>query len=529
MYRSIKQIRVDLLGGKLTTRELIDGCVKRIEGFKKSTNAFVSVQSSSELDRLVEESDRRIKGGDARPLEGVPIAVKDNYSTDGLRTTAGSKMLSNYTPSFDATVVARLKHAGAIIIGKTNMDEFSMGSSSTNSIHGSVVNPWSIGKTDQYVAGGSSGGSAAAVAAGMCAAAIGSDTGGSVRQPASYCGVVGYKPSYGTVSRYGLISYASSLDTPGVLANSLDDAAAVADIIMGRDELDSTSLSTYPPARYVTSNTKNFLQKSVASNKIGRPLVFGIPTDFIVKEMDDEIFQLWRNVAREIEESGVGCVVPISLTHNRFALPSYYILATSEASSNLARYDGVRYGFNVKGQDQGEDGENNQSNSLDIKTLRELYRENRSIGFSDEVKRRILLGTMALSRGSRDNYYKKAQQIRRLISDDYSHAFNVQNVDVVLTPTAPSPAFKLDSKMDPIEMYLNDVMTIPANLAGLPSISIPLQVSPTKQLPLSLQLTGQRLNDHTLLQAASLVLNHLPSNYSQNYSTEFENQPFYKS
>eukprot|EP01133_Synstelium_polycarpum_P000396 gene396-465_t len=427
------------------------------------------MQNDDVLYEDAKESDRRLDCGEARLLEGVPVAVKDNYSTRALRTTCASKMLDQYTPTFDATLVARLRSAGAIIIGKTNMDEFSMGSASNTGAYGPVVNPWSASSApeDAVVAGGSSGGSAAAVSARVVSAALGSDTGGSIRLPAAYCGVVGFKPSYGVLSRHGLIAYASSLDTPGFFTQTAQDASLLLDVLAARDPLDSTSIDL-PAAN---------ADRPLAS------LRFGVPSaDYLVAEMSPEIIALWRDTTAAIEAAG-GTIVPISLPNTRHALPAYYILATSEASSNLARYDGMRFG----------------SSTATPTSLTDMYKTARTQGFGDEVKRRILLGTMALSRGSYDNYYTKAQSIRRLVSNDFSTAFS--SVDVIITPTAPSSAFKLNEPTSPIDMYINDILTIPANLAGLPSVSLPLRLS-SSQHPLGLQLISSRLSDHTLLQAA---------------------------
>ncbi|KYQ93715.1 glutamyl-tRNA(Gln) amidotransferase A subunit [Tieghemostelium lacteum] len=502
--QNIKQIQKSLKGGNLKVRDLVDQCLRAIDSTKHGKqnylNTFVTLENRDNLDRLVSESQKRLDSGNGRKLEGIPIAIKDNFSSNSLKTTCASKILCNYIPTFDSTVVRLLKSEGAIILGKTNMDEFSMGSSSSSGCWGSVVNPWSEDIEDALSAGGSSGGSAAAVSSRQCIAAIGSDTGGSIRQPASYCGVVGFKPSYGLISRYGLVSYASSLDTPGILANSVDDVVQLFDVLMHRDEhKDSTSISF---GTNTDTETTSFIDRyRLLSGMEIKDLKFGVPMDYLVKEMDKDIIDLWKEVVEEIENAG-GKVVPVSLPHTKHALSSYYILATSEASSNLSRYDGIRYGDRLSNEDS------------QAKNLKELYTETRTRGFGEEVKKRILLGTMALSKGSFDNFYTKAQKIRRLVSEDFVKAF--ESVDVLVTPTAPSTAFSLSQKTDPIHMYINDIMTIPSNLAGVPSISLPLKLSKSTQLPISIQLISKRLQDDKLLHASNLLLN-LPKykNYAQ--------------
>jgi aspartyl-tRNA(Asn)/glutamyl-tRNA(Gln) amidotransferase subunit A len=422
-------------------------------------------------DRAMEQAQRvdglAAKGEALPPLAGVPVAIKDVMVTRGLRTTAGSKILENYIPAYDCTAVTRLEAAGAVILGKLNCDEFAMGSSNENSAYKPVHNPRDL----ERVPGGSSGGSAAAVAAGMAVATLGSDTGGSIRQPASFCGVVGVKPTYGRVSRYGLIAFASSLDHIGPLARTVKDAAVVLRTIAGRDPMDSTS-ADIPVPDYVAE-----LQKDVRSLRIGVPKeCFGEGLDAEVKTSVEAAIQ---------KLAGKGCeVVPVSLPHSAYAIPTYYIVATAEASANLARFDGVRYGFRSK----------------EARTLSDLYRKTRDGGFGAEVKRRIMLGTYALSAGYYDAYYLKAQRVRTLLTRDYEEAF--QKVDAIVTPASPTAAFKLGEKSDdPLAMYLADIYTVTANLAGIPGVSVP--GSPTKSgLPIGVQILGKHFDEATILRLA---------------------------
>ncbi|KAK5580107.1 hypothetical protein RB653_000120 [Dictyostelium firmibasis] len=517
---NISQIRKSLIEGKLKVNDLIQNKFKEInKGSVNHLNTFISFEDDKSLDRQIRESQERYDKGTNKRLDGIPIGVKDNFSSKSLKTTCGSKILENYIPSFDSTVVKLLKEEGAIIIGKTNMDEFSMGSSSTSGNFGSVINPWSKpslnnSEKELYVAGGSSGGSAAAVASNYCVASIGSDTGGSIRQPSSYCGVVGFKPSYGLISRFGLISYASSLDTPGVLTNNVEDAAELLDVLIKKDqENDSTSLEFINNNKNNNNNNekrnilKEFNEKLKFKNI--KDLVFGIPKDYLIKELDEDILNLWKEVVEEIEKRG-GKVIPVSLPHTRYALPAYYLLATSEASSNLSRFDGVRYGYRYESGENTNGSSGGDGSNETIKVgmgLKDMYTKTRTNGFGEEVKKRIILGTMALSRSSYDNFYTKAQKIRRLVSDDFKQVFEgEEKVDILITPTAPSPAFKQNEKMDPIEVYINDIMTIPSNLAGLPACSIPLKLSKSN-LPISVQLISNRLTDDNLLFAAHTIMN----------------------
>jgi aspartyl-tRNA(Asn)/glutamyl-tRNA(Gln) amidotransferase subunit A len=422
---------------------------------------------------VADEFYARIKKEDAAgeplpPLAGVPVAIKDVMVTRGVRTTAASKILENFIPPYDCTAVARLEAAGAVMLGKLNCDEFAMGSSTENSAYRPVRNP----RDKTRVPGGSSGGSAAAVAAGMAVATLGSDTGGSIRQPASFCGVVGLKPTYGRVSRYGLIAFASSLDHIGPFANSVKDAALVLRTIAGHDPMDSTSADV-PVPDYVAE-----MEKPV------RGLRVGVAQEYFGSGLDSDVKAA---VAAAIQKlASLGCeIVPVSLPHTEYAIPAYYVVATAEASANLARYDGVRYGFRARG----------------ARTLGEMYRATRDGGFGMEVKRRIMLGTYALSAGYYDAYYLKAQKVRTLLTRDFDEAFT--KVDVIAAPTAPTPAFKLGEKVDdPLAMYLADIYTVTANLAGIPGISVPCGES-REGLPIGLQILGKHFDEATVLRVAA--------------------------
>jgi aspartyl-tRNA(Asn)/glutamyl-tRNA(Gln) amidotransferase subunit A len=419
-------------------------------------------KKAAEVDALAEKGDK------LPPLGGIPVAIKDVMVTRGVRTTAGSKILGDYIPPYDCTAVTRLEAAGAVILGKTNCDEFAMGSSNENSAWSPVHNPRDLSR----VPGGSSGGSAAAVAADMAVAALGSDTGGSIRQPAAFCGVVGLKPTYGRVSRYGLIAFASSLDHIGPFAKSVRDAAIVLRTIAGRDPMDSTS-ADIPVPDYVGE-----LDKPV------RGLKLGVAKEYFGEGLDAEVRTAVEAAIQKL--ASLGCeIVPVSLPHTKYAIPAYYIVATAEASSNLARYDGVRYGYRASG----------------ARTLSEMYRRTRDQGFGAEVKRRIMLGTYALSAGYYDAYYLKAQKVRTLLTRDFEEAF--EQVDAIVTPTTPTAAFKLGEKMDdPLAMYLADIYTVTANLAGIPGISIPC--GETKQkLPIGLQILGKHFDEATVLRIAN--------------------------
>ncbi|MGH9600931.1 MAG: Asp-tRNA(Asn)/Glu-tRNA(Gln) amidotransferase subunit GatA, partial [Terriglobales bacterium] len=418
-----------------------------------------------------ERVDRMAKRGQPLPpLAGVPVAIKDVILTRGVRSTAGSKVLQHFFPPYDATAVARLEAAGAVVLGKTNCDEFAMGSSNENSAYGPVANP----RDKSRVPGGSSGGSAAAVAAGTAVAALGSDTGGSIRQPAAFCGVVGLMPTYGRVSRYGLVAFASSLDHIGPLARTVEDAARVLGAIAGRDPMDATS-ADIPVPDYVAE-----------LEKPARGLKLGIAKEYFSAGLDDEVRSA---VEASIEKlSAAGCeIVRISLPHAEYAIPTYYVVATADASSNLARYDGARYGFRAR----------------DAGSLAEMYRRSRDQGFGAEVKRRILLGTYVLSAGYYDAYYLKAQKVRTLLTRDFDEAF--QRVDAVLAPTTPTAAFKLGEKADdPLAMYLADIYTVTGDLAGIPGISVPCGTTKSG-LPIGLQVFGRHFDESTVLRVARAV------------------------
>ena len=449
--------------------------LERVAAVDADVGAYLTLTPEEALDQAA-LADRRIEAGDAPPLCGIPIALKDVLSTAGVRTTCASRILENFVPPYNATVVTKLRDAGAVVIGKTNMDEFAMGSSNENSAFHPVHNPWSLDR----VPGGSSGGSAAAVAAGECLLALGSDTGGSIRQPASFCGVVGLKPTYGRVSRYGLVAFASSLDQIGPLARDVTDAALMLQAIAGHDPKDSTSIPEDPP---------DFLAKldaGIADLKIG------IPAEYFIEGLEPEVERIVRSAIERL--AGLGAeIVDISLPHTEYALATYYIIAPAEASANLARYNGVKYGYaDLKATD-----------------VDDLMMNSRGTGFGDEVKRRIMLGTYALSSGYYDAYYKKAQQVRTLIKRDFDAAF--ETVDLIVTPTSPTVAFGLGERTDdPLAMYLSDIMTIPANTAGLPGISIPAGFA--AGLPVGLQFMAPPLAEVRLLRAARALEQELDVN-----------------
>jgi len=419
-------------------------------------------------------ADARIQSGDAAPLTGMPIALKDLFCTEGVRTTASSRILGAFAPPYESTVSAQLKAAGTVLLGKTNLDEFAMGSSTTTSAFGPTLNPWRAdGDNRPRSPGGSSGGSAAAVAAGAAIAAIGTDTGGSIRQPAAFCGVVGLKPTYGRCSRWGVVAFASSLDQPGPITRSVRDAALVLTGMSGHDSKDSTSVPRPAP------DFEAELSQGVKGLRVG------VPKEYRVDDMPAEIDAVWRRGVEMAKAAGAE-IVEVSLPMTKSALPAYYIVAPAEASANLARYDGVRYGDRVEGED-----------------LIGMYGATRGQGFGAEVRRRVLIGTYVLSAGYYDAYYKKAQRVRTLISRDFDAAF--QNVDVLLTPTTPGPAFAVGEKEDdPIAMYLNDVFTVPASLAGLPAISVPAGLN-DKGLPLGLHVIGRAFEEGPMLRLAQAI------------------------
>ena len=441
----------------------------------RSLNAFITETPELALDRAAESDARRAQGAALGPLDGIPIAIKDLFCTEGVLTTAASHILDGFRPPYESTVTAKLKAQGAVMLGKTNLDEFAMGSSNITSCYGPVRNPWGPVDGKDLVPGGSSGGSAAAVAAGLCLAATGTDTGGSIRQPASFCGIVGIKPTYGRCSRWGIVAFASSLDQAGAMARSVRDAAMLLQGMVGHDPRDSTSAPVPVP---------DFT--AVLGQDI-RGLKIGIPREYRIEGMAAEIDALWRQGCAWLEDAGA-TTVEISLPHTRHALPTYYIIAPAEASSNLARYDGVRFGLRVPGT------------SLD-----EMYQNTRGEGFGAEVRRRILIGTYVLSAGYYDAYYLKAQKVRTLIANDFRDAF--RSVDAILTPTAPSDAFAIGDRLDdPITMYLNDVFTVPTSLAGLPGISVPSGLS-GRGLPLGLQVIGRPFDEEAVLRIAAVIEN----------------------
>lgn len=452
---------------KTTATALAESFYQKIGKDDPQIGAYLALCRERAISKATEMDALAAKGENLPPLGGVPIAIKDVLVTKGIRTTAGSKILGNFIPPYDCTAVARLEAAGAVMLGKLNCDEFAMGSSNENSAWKPVHNPHDLSR----VPGGSSGGSAAATAAGMAVAALGSDTGGSIRQPASFCGVVGLKPTYGRVSRYGLIAFASSLDHVGPLAKTVKDAAILLRTIAGRDPMDSTS-AELPVPNYVAE-----LDKPVRGLKIG------VAKEYFGQGLDNEV----RNaVEAAIQKfAALGCeIVEVSLSHTRYAIPTYYIVATAEASSNLARFDGVRYGYRAAG----------------VRSLSEMYRRTRDQGFGAEVKRRIMLGSYALSAGYYDAYYLKAQKVRTLLTRDFEDAFT--KVDVIVAPTSPTAAFKLGEKVDdPLAMYLADIYTVTANLAGIPGISIPCGET-TEKLPIGMQILGKHFDEATILRIA---------------------------
>jgi aspartyl-tRNA(Asn)/glutamyl-tRNA(Gln) amidotransferase subunit A len=453
--------------GKTTATALAEAFYSRIEQDDPRIGAYLTLSKDRALEQAARMDSLAAKGEKLPPLGGVPVGIKDVMVTRGVRTTAGSKILGNYVPPYDCTAVARMEAAGAVVLGKLNCDEFAMGSSNENSAWHPVHNPRDLSR----VPGGSSGGSAAAVAADMAVAALGSDTGGSIRQPASFCGVVGLMPTYGRVSRYGLIAFASSLDRIGPLTKTAKDAAIVLRTIAGRDPMDSTSADV-PVPDYIAE-----LQKPV------RRLKLGVAKEYFGDGLASEVRAAVEAAIQKLAESGCE-IVPVSLPHTEYAIPTYYLVATAEASSNLARFDGVRYGYRAG----------------DARTLSEMYRRSRDHGFGTEVKRRIMLGTYALSAGYYDAYYLKAQKVRTLLVRDFEEAF--KKVDAIVTPTSPTAAFKLGEKVDdPLSMYLADIFTVTADLAGIPGISVPC--GETKEnLPIGLQILGKHFDEATILRVA---------------------------
>jgi aspartyl-tRNA(Asn)/glutamyl-tRNA(Gln) amidotransferase subunit A len=470
---TLAEARDGLRAKKFSARQLAEAHVAAMEK-ARTLNAYV-LETPEKALAMAAEADARLKSGDAKPLDGIALGVKDMFATKGVRTTACSKILGNFTPAYESTVTANLWRDGAVLLGKTNNDEFAMGSSNETSAFGPVHSPWRRqGSNAPLVPGGSSGGSAAAVAAQLCLGAIGTDTGGSIRQPAAFTGIVGIKPTYGRCSRFGIVAFASSLDQAGPFARTVRDAAILLRSMAGFDPKDSTSVDRPVPD----------YEKAVGQSVKGRRI--GIPKEYRVPGMSAEIEKLWEEGAAWLKAAGAE-VVEISLPHTKYALPAYYIVAPAEASSNLARYDGVRYGLRVPGRD-----------------ITELYEKTRAAGFGPEVRRRILIGTYVLSAGYYDAYYLRAQKVRTLIKRDFEEAF-VQGVDAVLTPATPSPAFAVGEKSgDPVEMYLNDVFTVTVNMAGLPGIAVPAGRDGSG-LPLGLQLIGRPFDEETLFSLGQVI------------------------
>jgi aspartyl-tRNA(Asn)/glutamyl-tRNA(Gln) amidotransferase subunit A len=453
-------------GGEATPTQATTEYLARIDALDPQVRAFLTVTREDALRRAA-EADARFRAGAPRgPLDGVPIALKDVLCTKGIRSTCGSKILDRFVPPYDATVVTRLYEAGAVLLGKLNMDEFAMGSSTEHSAYFTTRNPWDLSR----VPGGSSGGASAAVAADMAAITLGTDTGGSIRQPAAFSGVLGMKPTYGRVSRYGLIAFASSLDQLGPLSKDVEDAALMLQVIAGLDPMDSTSVDVPVP------DYRAALGQGIAELRLG------VPAEYFMDGMDPEVERAVRVAIAELEKLGAR-TEPVSLPHTEYGLAAYYVIAPAEASSNLARYDGVKYGLRAPG----------------ARDLIDMYSKTRAAGFGTEVKRRVMLGTYALSAGYYDAYYGQAQKVRTLVRRDFERAF--ERVDLVVAPTTPGVAFKMGEKEDPLQMYLNDIFTIPVNLAGLPGVSIPGGFTQTG-LPIGLQLIGRAFDEATLLRAA---------------------------
>ncbi len=464
-FKSINQLKSLIDENKISVKEIAETYIKKIKE-KKDLNIFIYFDEDKINDQVKEIEQLP----NNKKLKGIPIAVKDLFCTKNMPTTAASKILENFNPTYESFVTQKLINEGSLFIGKTNLDEFAMGSATNTSYFGNTINPLSNQNTP-LAPGGSSGGSAAAVAADLCLGSTGTDTGGSIRQPASFCGVVGIKPTYGLCSRWGIVAFASSLDQAGIFSKNVTDASILLEEIAGHDERDSTSSNVAIP---------NY-SKQLNSDLNGK--IIGIPKEYTVDGISDEINAVWDDAIKSLEKKGAK-IKYISLPHTKYALPTYYIIAPAEASSNLARYDGVKYGFRAD----------------DAKSLDEMYEMTRSEGFGKEVKRRILIGTYVLSAGYYDAYYLKAQKVRKLIANDFIETF--KECDLILTPTAPSSAFPLNEKQDdPIKMYLNDVFTVPASLAGIPGISIPYGKDKSG-LPLGIQLLGKYFDEQEIFNAA---------------------------
>ena len=461
---TIHELQEKLARGEVSAVEATRDVLERIEKVEDRVRAYITYEPESAMQQA-EAADRKLKAGTGGSLCGIPLSIKDVLCTEGVRTTCGSRILENFIPPYDATVIEKLKQAGAVLVGKVAMDEFAMGSTSENCAFGTPKNPWN---TD-YICGGSSGGSAAAVAADECLASLGTDTGGSIRQPASHCGVVGLKPTYGRVSRYGLVAFASSLDQIGPLTKDVTDCALLMNTISGHDTKDSTSVPQKVP------DFTRALTRGLQGMKIG------IPREYFIEGIDPEVEKSVRQGIEALRRAGAE-TVEVSLPHTEYCVAVYYLVAPAEASSNLARYDGVKYGFR----------------DMSSESLLDMYRNTRSQGFGNEVKRRIIIGTYALSSGYYDAYYKKASQVRTLITDDFRRAF--ASCDVLVSPVAPTPAWRLGEKDDdPLSVYLSDILTISANLAGVPGISVPCGFS-SGGLPIGIQIQGAHFEEEKLLQ-----------------------------
>ncbi|MEQ8391629.1 MAG: Asp-tRNA(Asn)/Glu-tRNA(Gln) amidotransferase subunit GatA [Thalassospira sp.] len=470
---TLAEARDGLAKGEYTSVELTEAHLKSME-VHRNLNAYITETPDKAIE-MAKASDAKRAKGDAGAMEGLPIAVKDLFCTEGVQTTAASHILEGFKPEYESTVTSKLFGNGAVMLGKANLDEFAMGSANTSSYYGNVINPWKGKDGKDLVPGGSSGGSAAAVAGGMALAATGTDTGGSIRQPASYCGIVGLKPTYGRCSRWGIVAFASSLDQAGPMTKTVRDAAIMLGSMAGHDAKDSTSAPMAVP------DFEAALTGDIRGMKIG------IPKEYRVDGMPEEITKLWENGVAMLRDAGAE-VVDVTLPHTKYALGTYYIVAPAEASSNLARYDGLRYGQRV--MDEGD--------SLD-----DMYSKSRAAGFGKEVQRRIMIGTYVLSAGYYDAYYNKALKVRRRIYEDFANAFGT--VDAILAPTAPSAAFAIgENEGDPVKMYLNDVFTVPASLAGLPGLSLPAGLS-SDGLPLGLQLIGKPFDEETVLRVGGVL------------------------
>jgi len=464
---TIHELQEKLKEGKTSAVKIAESVFQRIDAVEKRVHSYIRLMKDEAL-AAADKADKDIKKGDIKALTGIPIALKDIVCTKGIATTCGSHILHNFVPPYDATVVEKLRDAGAVVVGKANMDEFAMGSSTETSHFGVTRNPWDL----ERIPGGSSGGSATAVAADECIASIGSDTGGSIRQPAALCGIVGMKPTYGRVSRFGLIAFASSLDQIGPFTKDVEDCAIMMNVLAGYDPKESTSVSAETP------DYRQYVGREIKGWKIG------IPQEYFVEGIDPEVYSAVQKAISVLEKSGAK-IVEISLPHTQYCLAVYYIIAPAEASSNLARYDGVKYGF--RSPDSGD--------------LLDMYKKTRMQGFGAEVKRRIMIGTYALSAGYYDAYYKKASQVRSLIKRDFEEA--LKKCDVILTPTTPTPAFKIREKIDnPLQMYLSDIFTISGNLAGIPGVSVPCGFT-AGGLPIGMQFLAGHFEEGKLIQIAS--------------------------